>query len=75
MTTMKPQSARRAPRYGEGRAALLAAIEQECERLGAKIRYNTYAEAPDLLAENLDVVIIATGGIPKTEIVDRPGPT
>ncbi len=41
---------------------------QECERLGVQIRLNTYAEAKDVLAEDADVVVIATGGIPNTEI-------
>jgi len=27
-------------------------------------RFNTYAEAPDVLAENPDIVVIATGGLP-----------
>ncbi|WP_216589140.1 FAD-dependent oxidoreductase [Streptomyces brasiliscabiei] len=45
---------------------------QECDRLGVKIRYNTYADASDVLAEHPDVVIVATGGIPNTEIVDGP---
>lgn len=43
---------------------------QECKRLGVKIRYNTYAEASEVLSENPDVVIVATGGIPNAEIVD-----
>src|SRR5262245_35675739 len=42
---------------------------QGCQQLGVTIRYNTYAEASDVLAENPDVVIVATGGIPNTEIV------
>ncbi|MFD5128878.1 oxidoreductase [Streptomyces olindensis] len=45
---------------------------QECDRLGVKIRCNTYADASDVLAEHPDVVIVATGGIPNTEIVDGP---
>jgi N-methyl-L-proline demethylase len=45
---------------------------QECERLGVKIRYNTYAEVSDVLSEEPDVVIVATGGIPNTDIVDGP---
>lgn len=40
---------------------------QECRRLGVTFRYNTYAEADDILAENPDVVIVATGGIPNTD--------
>jgi N-methyl-L-proline demethylase len=42
---------------------------QECQRLGVTIRYNTFADADDVLAENPDVVIVATGGIPNTDIV------
>jgi 2,4-dienoyl-CoA reductase-like NADH-dependent reductase (Old Yellow Enzyme family) len=45
---------------------------QECERLGVKIRYNTYAEASDVLEQNPDVVIVATGGIPNIEFVGAP---
>lgn len=45
---------------------------EECRRLGVKIRCNTYADADDVRAEDPDVVIIATGGIPNTEVVDGP---
>jgi len=43
---------------------------QECQRLGVTIRYNTYADEADVLAENPDVVIVATGGIPNTDVID-----
>jgi N-methyl-L-proline demethylase len=43
---------------------------QECQRLGVTIRYNIYADADGVLAESPDVVIVATGGIPNTEIVE-----
>jgi len=36
----------------------------ELEKLGVDMRLSQYAEAADILAENPDVVIIATGGIP-----------
>ncbi len=36
----------------------------ELERLGVEVRYNTLAEAEDVLGENPDVVILATGGLP-----------
>ena len=42
----------------------------ECERLGVEIRYNTWAEAEDVINENADVVVIATGGYPQTEILE-----
>jgi 2,4-dienoyl-CoA reductase-like NADH-dependent reductase (Old Yellow Enzyme family) len=40
----------------------------ECERLGVKLRCNTFAEASDVLAERPDIVVIATGGLPNTEV-------
>lgn len=40
---------------------------RELQRLGVAIRFNTYAEAETILAEEPDIVIIATGGIPDTE--------
>jgi N-methyl-L-proline demethylase len=44
---------------------------QECLRLGVDFRYNTYAEADTVLRENPDIVVIATGGLPNTEFLDR----
>lgn len=42
----------------------------ELERLGVDIRYNSYADKEDVLAEDPDIVVIATGGIPDTEICE-----
>jgi NADPH-dependent 2,4-dienoyl-CoA reductase/sulfur reductase-like enzyme len=42
----------------------------ECERHGVAIHYNRFAEAADVLAENPDYVVIATGGIPNTGFLD-----
>ncbi len=42
----------------------------ECERHGVAFRFNHYAEAEDVLAENPDVVVIATGGLPDTAFLD-----
>jgi hypothetical protein len=36
----------------------------EAERLGVDVRTSQYAELEDVLAENPDIVIVATGGIP-----------
>tara|TARA_B100000959_G_C14988113_1_gene626526 strand:- start:500 stop:2536 length:2037 start_codon:yes stop_codon:yes gene_type:complete len=41
-----------------------------CEKAGVEIRCNQFAEKKDVIAENPDVVIIATGGLPNTEIVE-----
>lgn len=37
----------------------------ELERLGVEVRYDTYAEADDVLGLDPDVVIVATGGLPQ----------
>jgi 2,4-dienoyl-CoA reductase-like NADH-dependent reductase (Old Yellow Enzyme family)/thioredoxin reductase len=42
---------------------------EQCEALGAEIRYNVWADGDTVLAEEPDVVIVATGGLPDTEIL------
>ena len=42
----------------------------QCQRLGVTLRFNTYAEADDVLALAPDVVIIATGGITQNLSLD-----
>jgi 2,4-dienoyl-CoA reductase-like NADH-dependent reductase (Old Yellow Enzyme family)/thioredoxin reductase len=41
----------------------------QCAALGVEFRFNTWAEAEDVLAEKPDVVIIATGGLPEKDIL------
>lgn len=41
----------------------------QCERLGVRFSFNTWADAEIVKAENPDVVIVATGGMPHTEIL------
>lgn len=41
----------------------------ECERLGVAFRFDTWAERDTVLAETPDVVIVATGGLPHTEVL------
>ena len=41
----------------------------QCEKLGVTFRFNTYAEAETVLETRPDVVIIATGGLPHTEVL------
>lgn len=41
----------------------------QCERLGVRFEFNTWAEADTVEAENPDVVVIATGGYPHTEVL------
>ncbi|MFT4149267.1 MAG: NADH:flavin oxidoreductase [Paracoccaceae bacterium] len=42
----------------------------QCAARDVEFRFNTWAEAEDVLALNPDVVIVATGGMPHTEILD-----
>ncbi len=42
----------------------------ELDILGVDLRLNTYAEADDILAEQPDVVIMATGGVPGSGWID-----
>lgn len=43
----------------------------QCERLGVEFRYNTWAEAEDVLAEEPDLVVIATGGMPDFSFLEE----
>ena len=41
----------------------------QCEKHGVKFHFNTFADAATVLATNPDEVIIATGGLPHTEVL------
>jgi NADPH-dependent 2,4-dienoyl-CoA reductase/sulfur reductase-like enzyme len=43
----------------------------QCAAKGVEFRFNTFAEASDVTGENPDVVIIATGGLPTTEVLRK----
>ncbi|MFN3526809.1 MAG: N-methyl-L-proline N-demethylase HpbA [Paracoccus sp. (in: a-proteobacteria)] len=40
-----------------------------CDKRGVRFRFNTYAEAADVLATEPDAVIVATGGLPHTDVL------
>ena len=42
-----------------------------CEESGVQFRFNTLADAQTVLEEKPDVVIIATGGLPHTEVLSQ----
>ncbi|WPC04098.1 NADH:flavin oxidoreductase [Pseudomonas benzenivorans] len=42
----------------------------QCEALGVTFHFNSWAEAETIRAEQADVVIIATGGYPHTEVLE-----
>ena len=43
----------------------------QCERLGVNFSFNTWADVDTVTAENPDVVIVATGGMPDTEVLSE----
>ncbi|ASM74814.1 MULTISPECIES: NADH:flavin oxidoreductase [Roseobacteraceae] len=54
------------------RAEMILIIQwrfEECEKMGVTFRFNSFADADMVLADNPDVVIIATGGLPHTELL------
>lgn len=42
----------------------------QCEAAGVSFRFNVWADLPQVLAESPEVVIIATGGMPHTEVLN-----
>ena len=58
----------RSPRRRE----MLSIIEwrmSQCQALGVEFRFNTWADAESIRAEQADVVIVATGGFPHSEVL------
>ncbi|MBX5136377.1 NADH:flavin oxidoreductase [Rhizobium lentis] len=56
----------------ERRREMISIIDwrmSQCEKYGVTFHFNTWAEADTIEAENPDVVIIATGGLPHTEVL------
>lgn len=56
----------------ERRREMISIIDwrmSQCEKLGVTFHFNTWAEAETIAAENPDVIIIATGGLPHTEVL------
>ncbi|MBN36349.1 MAG: N-methylproline demethylase [Rhodospirillaceae bacterium] len=59
---------------GSWRKDMIGIRDWLAERLGetgANIRLNSYADAPDVTALDPDVVVIATGGLPDTELASE----
>ena len=65
-----------------GQVALLARSERrremmgiidwrvaQCEQAGVDFRFNVYAETDEIMAEQPDTVVIASGGLPDTELL------
>ena len=68
----KPGGQVRLTAQSKRRAEMIGIIDwrlAQCQRLGVEFRFNTWAEAGDVLAESPDVVVIATGGMPTTGLL------
>ena len=46
---------------------------QQCEKRGVSFQFNTYAEMPDVVALEPQVVVVATGGVPNMELFETKG--
>ena len=46
---------------------------QQCEKRGVSFQFNTYAEMPDIVALEPQVVVVATGGVPNMELFETKG--
>ena len=46
---------------------------QQCSAHGVRFRFNTLAEAEDVLAEQPEIVFVATGGVPNLSFLDAGG--
>ena len=54
------------------RAEMIGIIDwrmAQCAARGVEFHFNTWAEAPDVMAQSPDVVIVATGGMPEKDIL------
>jgi NADPH-dependent 2,4-dienoyl-CoA reductase/sulfur reductase-like enzyme len=70
----KPGGQIRLTALSERRREMISIIEwrmAQCERLGVKFHFNTWAEADTVLAHEPDVVIVATGGLPDTDVLSQ----
>jgi 2,4-dienoyl-CoA reductase-like NADH-dependent reductase (Old Yellow Enzyme family) len=59
----------RTPRHSE-KLGITAWLAEECRRAGVDVRLNCYADAGDVLAFEPDIVVVATGGVPNTDVVE-----
>ncbi|PDT02442.1 N-methylproline demethylase [Rhizobium chutanense] len=58
----------------ERRREMISIIDwrmSQCEKYDVTFHFNSWAEAETIEAENPDVVIVATGGLPHTEVLSR----
>lgn len=54
-------------------SSIIAWRFDQCEKLGVTFNFNSFADEADVLATEPDVVVIATGGLPHTEVLTSGG--
>ena len=70
--TTDPGGQIRLAMQSERRREMISIIDwrmSQCSKRDVEFHFNTLAETEDILASNPDVVIIATGGLPHTEVL------
>ncbi len=70
--TTDPGGQIRLAMQSERRREMISIIDwrmSQCHKRDVEFHFNTLAEVEDILASNPDVVIIATGGLPHTEVL------
>ncbi|MGQ7817980.1 oxidoreductase [Metapseudomonas furukawaii] len=70
----KPGGQVRLTARSERRKEMISIIDwrmAECARLGVRFHFNLWADAAAIREEGADVVIVATGGLPHTEVLAR----
>jgi 2,4-dienoyl-CoA reductase-like NADH-dependent reductase (Old Yellow Enzyme family)/thioredoxin reductase len=58
------------------RAELIGIVDwrvERCQAAGVDMRFNTLADSGDVLSVEPDVVVVATGGLPNTQILEEGG--
>ncbi len=68
----KPGGQIRLTAQAKRRSEMIGIIDwrfDQCTAKGVEFRFNAWADADTVLAENADVIIIATGGFPHTDIL------
>ncbi|MGO4338736.1 FAD-dependent oxidoreductase [Labrys sp. KB_33_2] len=56
------------------RKEMISIIEwrmSQCEKLGVTFHFDSWADADRIEAENPDVIVVATGGLPHTEVLSK----
>lgn len=71
--TAEPGGQVRLAAQSQRRREMISIIDwrvEQCKKGNVEFHYETLAETEDVLAQNPDVVIVATGGLPHTEVLE-----